>query len=154
MGKTKSKDEVARNMRAIRSANNKSETQLRRVLHRRGMRYRKYHNGLVGKPDIVFPRAKLVVFVDGDYWHARTAREYGIDYFCTRLTTPNDQSRDYWRAKMLRNMARDDFVTAELQAAGWTVLRFWETDVKMDLEATADIIADRLNVLLQSQVKR
>lgn len=125
-------------MSAIRSKNNKTETAFRKALHRRGFRYRKYLAELPGKPDIVFTKQKVAVFVDGDYWHGRVLREKGLDGLRQQMKTPN---RKYWVEKLQRNAARDDFVTATLEENGWLVLRFWESDIKNDLEPAVDEVA-------------
>ncbi len=122
-------------MSAIRSTGGKAEVALRSLLHRRGLRFRKNDPRLVGKPDIVFPRARVTVFVDGDYWHARVLREKGPAALQRRLKTPN---RAYWIAKFGRRMQRDDDVTATLQAAGWIVVRMWESDVRRDPQQAAN----------------
>jgi len=123
----KSSDEIRRNMSAIRSTGNRAEESLRRLLHSMGYRYRKYAPGIVGKPDIIFPREKVAVFVDGDYWHGRLLRERGLDALREYYTR---KQHEYWLAKMQRNVARDDHVNEALRAAGWIVLRFWESDVR------------------------
>jgi DNA mismatch endonuclease (patch repair protein) len=103
-----------------------------------GLRYRKYAPGLPGKPDIVFTKAKVAVFVDGDYWHGRVIIDHGWKYYEARLQTAN---RDYWINKMRRNIERDVRVKTELEEAGWMVIRLWESDVKRDLESAAALIS-------------
>jgi DNA mismatch endonuclease (patch repair protein) len=134
----KDRDEIARNMSAIRSRDNRTESQLRRALHRMGFRYRKYSAGLIGRPDIVFPTEKVAVFVDGDYWHGRMVREGGFEALESYYTR---KQQTYWVAKLSRNVARDDRVTAELQVLGWKVLRFWESDIKRDVAPAARRVA-------------
>jgi DNA mismatch endonuclease, patch repair protein len=73
----KPKDEIARNMSAIRSSGNRTETAPRRELHRRGLRCKKYAAHLPGRPDIVIPTERIAVFVDGAYWHCRILQEKG-----------------------------------------------------------------------------
>ena len=124
-------------MSAIRSTGGKTEVALRSLLHRRGLRFRKNYAKLIGKPDIVFPGARVAVFIDGDYWHARVLREKGPEALYARIKTAN---RDYWIDKFTKRVKRDDEVTAVLQEDGWTVLRFWESDVRGDLEGVADAI--------------
>ena len=137
----KSPEEIQRNMSAIRSTGGKTEVALRSILHRRGLRFRKNDARLVGKPDIVFPGARVVVFIDGDYWHARVLREKGPEALYARIKTAN---RDYWIDKFTKRVKRDDEVTAALEREGWTVLRFWESDVRGDLEGVAEIIVATL----------
>lgn len=114
-------------MSAIRSTENKVEVALRSSLHRVGLRFRKYAPDLPGKPDIVFRGAKVAVFVDGDFWHARVLRENGIEALGARVRGPN---RAYWLTKFQRRVVRDDEVNAALRSNGWTVLRFWESELK------------------------
>src|SRR5579862_3298439 len=104
----KPKDEVARNMSAIRSSGNKTETALRKALHKVGLRYRKYRADLPGRPDLVFMQAKVAVFVDGDFWHGRVLIEDGLAALKARLRTPN---RAYWLSKLQRRVARDREIT-------------------------------------------
>ena len=117
-------------MSAIRSKNNRTELALRKALHSRGLRYRLHRAALPGKPDIVFPRQKVAVFVDGDYWHARVVRENGIRAAVGRLKR---EVRSYWRAKFIGRIRRDDEVTEQLEKEGWRVLRFWESDIRKEV---------------------
>lgn len=122
---------TSRIMSSIRSTNNRVEKKLRLELFRRGFRYRKNVVTLPGKPDIVFARAKVVVFVDGDYWHGRILSENGVRGLRRLFKTPN---KAYWIAKIVGNAARDKRVTNQLRDDGWIVLRFWESDLRGDLE--------------------
>lgn len=104
-------------MQAVRSRDTAPELTLRRALHARGLRYRLYAK-LPGKPDLVFPRARVAVFVDGCYWH-------GCPLHATRPKT----NADWWAAKLDRNMERDREVDAALAATGWRVIRMWAHQV-------------------------
>lgn len=141
----KSKDEITRNMSAIRSRDNRTEFALRRCLFSLGMRYRVHPKNVFGKPDIVFPRARVAVFVDGDYWHARILREEGIDSLKRRL---KDAGSEYWITKFTRRVVRDDDVTATLSYQGWEVIRFWEGDIRRDVVPAAarirSVVRERL----------
>lgn len=128
-------------MAAIRSAENRTEVALRRALHARGLRYRKYATHLPGRPDLVFAGPKVAVFVDGDYWHARVLVEGGLRALAARLRRLPPEARGYWREKFTRRLARDRAVTAELEAVGWCVVRLWESDVKADLGAAVEAVA-------------
>ncbi|WP_325307531.1 very short patch repair endonuclease [Longimicrobium sp.] len=139
----KAPEEIRRNMAAIRSSGNKTEQALAKTLHRMGLRYRKYAPGLPGRPDIVFPRSKVVVFVDGDYWHGRLLREQGMEAVEQRMKGVNI---GYWKEKFARNMKRDDEVTAKLRTMGWTVIRLWESDVKRNVNGAADIVAKAVRI--------
>ncbi|ADV66497.1 very short patch repair endonuclease [Deinococcus maricopensis] len=117
------------NMSKIRSKDTKPELRFRRALHARGLRYRTHVKELPGKPDVVFPRIKVVIFVDGDYWHG---------YELPRRRHKLDPK---WVAKITGNMARDRRHSAALRAAGWSVIRVWEHQVMKDLDRTVDRIA-------------
>jgi DNA mismatch endonuclease (patch repair protein) len=101
-------------MRRVRSKDTSCEILLRRELHRRGLRYR-LHTKLSGKPDLVFASARVVVFVDGCFWH-------GCPEHC-RVPSTN---REYWERKIARNRERDGAATATLRREGWSVIRIWE----------------------------
>jgi DNA mismatch endonuclease (patch repair protein) len=75
-----------------------------------------------------------VIFVDGDFWHARLLREAGMESFPTLIRTPR---KEYWFNKFKRRIERDDEVSASLRKDGWLVLRFWESDLERDLESCA-----------------
>jgi len=112
-------------MRRVKGADTSCEVRLRSALHRRGLRY-SLRKPLPGKPDIVFVRARVAVFVDGCFWH-------GCPEHC-RMPSSNT---GYWDAKIARNMARDRVITKELRAQGWRVVRVWEHDVKDQLNRCA-----------------
>lgn len=130
-------------MSAIRSRDNLTEVALRRALFSLGMRYRLHSKNVLGKPDIVFPRARVAVFVDGDYWHARTLREQGIDALKQRL---QGAASSYWIEKFTRRVVRDDEVTATLTYQGWHVMRFWESVIRTDISLAAQEIAEAVRV--------
>lgn len=87
-----------------------------------------------GRPDLVFPRARLVVFIDGDFWHGR-------DWPALRERLLRRANPDYWIPKIARNIERDLEQTASLVADGWRVLRYWETDIIRDTDSAARAIA-------------
>jgi DNA mismatch endonuclease, patch repair protein len=111
------------------------EVRLRSALWRAGLRFRKNVATLPGKPDIVFPRARVVVFCDGDFWHGRNWDE-------RRERLSKGSNPDYWVAKITRNMERDREYAESLEANGWKVLRFWETVIRKETEAVAGAIID------------
>ena len=128
-------------MSKIRGDNNRTEVALRKVLWARGFRYRIQAKHIVGRPDIIFPRQGVAVFVDGDYWHGRVLREKGLSGFYERFKT---ERREFWREKLTKNIRRDDMVTETLQREGWRVMRLWESEVAANVEAAADSIAEIL----------
>lgn len=107
-------------MSRIRGKDTKPELALRRVIHRLGLRYRLHGAGLPGKPDLVFPRFRTVVFVHGCFWH----RHQG----CNIATTPKSNT-EFWLEKFKKNVERDSRVTKSLQALGWSVLVVWECEL-------------------------
>lgn len=123
-------------MAAVRSKDTIPELLLRRELHRRGLRYR-LHAKLPGRPDIVFPSARVTVFVDGDFWHGHGWRERGFQSWQEQFSNHRDPER--WRAKIGRNMQRDTEVNAQLQALGWHVVRVLESAIK---QSVVDIATD------------
>ena len=125
-------EQRSRCMSRIRGADTSIELAVRRELWRRGYRYRKNVMSLPGRPDIVFSGARVVVFVDGDFWHG-----YRYPAWKRKLS-------EYWDAKIRRNRARDQRNFAKLRRTGWRVLRLWEHDVKSDLGACIDRIAEAL----------
>lgn len=127
----------ARNMSAIRRTNTKPEVALRSVLHRRGRRFRKDFRldlpGMRVRPDLVFTRCRLAIFVDGCFWHA--CPDHG------RQPTRNEW---YWSSKLHRNVERDRAADQALIAAGWKVLRVWE---HTSAEQAADLVEGELDRL-------
>lgn len=115
-------------MAAIKSRDTRIEIKLRKALFESGFRYRVNYK-IKGKPDIVFVRKKVAVFVDGCFWHA-----------CPDCYREPANNREFWRKKISGNRERDLEVTQELETAGWVVLRFWEHEVKKDTNAIIDII--------------
>ena len=114
-------------MRAVKGKNTAPEIALRKALFKRGFRYRLNVADLPGKPDLVFPRYRAIIFVHGCFWH-------GHD--CARGARPPKTNADYWRAKIARNVKRDHAAIDALQRDGWRVYVSWECDLKrIDEEA-------------------
>lgn len=117
-------------MSRIRSKDTAPELTIRRLVHARGLRFRKHKNGLAGRPDLVFGSAKVVVFVDGDFWHG------------WRFPAWRDKLGDYWKDKIARNRRRDQKNFRSLRRSGWLVIRIWEHEVKQDAESCVDRIEE------------
>lgn len=133
-------------MSAVRGRENKAEVALRKRLWRLGFRYRLQSRRLVGRPDIVLSKHHAVIFVDGDYWHGRALREGGAAQLRQVIRGPRF---DWWLTKLSRNVARDEEVTSLLTAAGWRVIRVWESDVMRD----PDAVTRRVVRVLRSHVR-
>lgn len=112
------------NMSRIKGCNTKPEETVRKYLFSKGFRYRKNDKSLPGKPDIVLPKYKAVVFINGCFWH----KHEGCKYF----KWPRSNA-DFWKNKINRNVERDKQVQHELMKAGWKVITVWECELKKEL---------------------
>ena len=119
-------------MSAVKNKDGKAELVLRKALYSRGYRYRLHDRRLLGRPDIVFRRKRVAIFVDGDFWHGRALIDEGIEGLSRGLRTERSA---WWIEKITKTLERDNKVTTELGKQGWLVLRFWESDVLADLES-------------------
>ena len=120
-------------MKNNRSRDTKPELAVRSAVHRRGLRFRVSERPLADlrrTADMVFRKARVAVFVDGCYWHG-----------CSSHHTQPTTNHEFWADKIASNIARDADTNARLEAAGWTVLRFWEHE---DPEVVADIVQERV----------
>lgn len=122
-------------MRSIHSSDTKAEIILRKNLWKAGVRYRKNYKKLPGTPDIALTKYKIAIFVDGDFWHA-----HNIDKLLGRIKT----NKDFWTHKLKRNSERDIDVNDSLLDIGWIVLRFWESDIKNNLQNCLKEISEYL----------
>lgn len=134
-------------MSAVRGKDSKAEIAIRKALWSRGLRYRLHRASLPGRPDLVFPRFRSVLFVDSDFWHARALVEGDEETF---RATIRGQRQEWWVAKLTRNAARDREVTELLEAAGWRVIRVWESDVLEDAEEVARLVIAALDASRQA----
>jgi DNA mismatch endonuclease (patch repair protein) len=123
----------SRIMSKIRSKNTRPEVALRQLLRDNGYKFSTYSK-LPGTPDIVFRKARVAVFVDGEFWHGYNWVKRGIK-----------PSNTFWEKKLLRNIARDKCVNSELQKMGWKVIRFWETQVIKKPRHVLDRISKELS---------
>jgi len=123
-------DKVTRSrmMSGIHGKNTKPELLVRKYLHGRGLRFRLHAKKLPGKPDLVFPKYKTVVFVHGCFWHRHSG--------CKFATTPSTREH-YWTNKLSENVARDSYQIAALGGLGWRVLVVWECELREGLARLA-----------------
>lgn len=112
------------NMSRIRSKNTKPEEKVRKYLFSQGFRYRKNDTRLPGKPDIVLPKYKTVIFVNGCFWH----KHEGCKYFVWPKS-----NEDFWRAKINANVSRDQENMKLLSELGWNVIVIWECELRKEL---------------------
>ena len=128
MPDTVSPEVRSRIMAQVKSKGMKPEMKVRRLLHGLGYRYRLHRSDLPGRPDLVFPSRRKVVFVNGCFWHKHPG--------CPRVRIPAT-NRDYWLAKLERNRARDKRNIVLLRESGWMAMAVWECELR-DLPATTD----------------
>jgi len=126
-------------MAAVKGRDTAPELALRGALHRHGLRFRVHPGQVVGKPDIVNRSKRVAIFVDGDFWHGNPDdwERRGFDSMEAQFRSAN---RERWVAKLRRNVERDRQVTSQLEAEGWTVLRFWASEVRDNLDAVVERI--------------
>ena len=129
---TKQRSEL---MGKIKSQNTKPELILKKALWNLGYRYRKNLKKLPGSPDIVYQKHKLIIFVDGDFWHG-----YNWSEKKTKIKT----NREFWIPKIERNILRDKQNNQLLKDAGWHVIRFWENELKKDFDGCVNMIISYL----------
>jgi DNA mismatch endonuclease (patch repair protein) len=110
----------SRMMSGIRSANTKPETIIRSALHRRGYRFRIHRRDLPGNPDVVLPKYRSVIFVNGCFWHGHT---------CSSFKWPKTRA-EFWRNKIGRNKLNDIKVCQALLDKGWRVAIVWECSIR------------------------
>lgn len=115
----------SRMMAGIRGKDTKPELLVRKNLHSKGLRFRLHVKNLPGKPDLVFSKYKVVLFVHGCFWH----RHVGCKY----ATTPSSRE-DFWANKLSENVARDSYQVAALHGLGWRVIVLWECELRGGLE--------------------
>ncbi len=122
-------------MGKIRGKNTKPELAFRKALWHAGYRYRIDYKKLIGKPDILLKKYKTAIFIDGEFWHGHNweERKHKIK-----------SNREFWIPKIERNIQRDDEVNKELKRLGYVVFRFWESEVKKNLDACVQKVTHRL----------
>lgn len=125
-----------KNMSAIKGKNTKPEIKIRKLLWENGIRGYRIHYDLPGKPDITFTKYKIAIFIDGCYWHK-----------CPECFREPKTNTEFWMKKINGNVERDQKITKELEDSGWTVLRFWEHEVRKDTENIISIILDTIKSL-------
>jgi len=139
MADNHSKEIRSYNMSQIRSKNTKPEEIVRKYLFSKGFRYRKNDKRYPGRPDIVLPKYKIVIFVNGCFWHMHDG--------CPEFVMPKSNI-DYWKPKLERNKRHDIENKIALEKQGWTVIVVWECELKKDNKE------DRLRRLVEEIVQK
>jgi DNA mismatch endonuclease (patch repair protein) len=134
----------SRMMSGIRSVNTIPEMTVRKGLHARGFRFRIHHSSLPGKPDLVFPKYRAVIFVHGCFWHAHK---------CALFKWPKTREQ-FWKDKIEKNRIRDLAVMDELELQGWRVLLVWECALKgKERRPSDEVVTSCATWLLSSSTK-
>lgn len=121
-------EQRSRAMKAVKLKNGPLERLIQRELGRIGLRFQRNYKGLAGSPDIVFAKKKVVVFIDGDFWHG------------WRLPTWESKLSAFWKSKLRANRRRDQRNFRRLRAHGWEVIRLWEHEIRSDSNRCVDRI--------------
>ena len=122
-------------MSRIKGKNTKPEEIVRKYLFSKGFRYRKNDKRLPGTPDIVLPKYKTVIFVNGCFWHGHED--------CRYFVWPKDNA-DFWKMKIESNIMRDIRKNKELLDRGWRVITIWECEIKQDEDATLNKLTEQI----------
>ena len=121
-------------MSRVGGKNTTPELRVRKAAHAQGLRFRLHRKDLPGKPDLVFPKRRMVLFVHGCFWHRHPG--------CRKASNPSTRT-EYWNEKFETNVARDSRVVTELEALGWHVAVIWECETK-DPETLKRILRERI----------
>ena len=127
-------EHVKKTMQGNTKKDTSIEVLFRKALWRSGVRYRKNCKDILGTPDVAIKKYKLAVFCDGDFWH-------GKEYHGVK------NHKKFWDEKIKRNQERDLEYTIRLRDEGWTVLRFWESDIRTDVVGCIDKVINEIKRL-------
>ena len=138
------KEQRHKNMSNIKNKDTGIEVKLRKALWKKGYRYRKNYKKLPGKPDIVLPKYKLVVFCDSEFFH-------GKDWEDLHEQLKRGNNAEFWIKKISQNRVRDEEINKQLKFMGWTVIRFWGKDIKKDVEQCVKVIEETIFELMLNE---
>ena len=130
-----SKEKRSWNMSRIKGKDTKYEVAVRKYLFSKGFRFRKNDKRYPGKPDIVLPKYKTVIFINGCFWH----RHEG----CKDATIPKTRT-EFWNDKFIKNVSNDKKNVLELEKLGWTVLTIWECELKKGFDQQMSELVKKL----------
>lgn len=131
------KEQRHKSMRNIRSKDTSIEVSLRKALWSRGYRYRKNVKSLPGSPDIALTKYKIAIFCDGEFFH-------GKDWEILKPRLERGSNSEFWISKISRNRERDDEINKKLLFMGWTVIRFWGTDIKKNMNECVKVVEETI----------
>ncbi len=132
-----SKEKRSWNMSRIRGTDTSIEVKVRKYLFKKGFRYRKNVKNLPGKPDIVLPKYKTVIFIHGCFWHRHPNCKYAY--------IPKTHT-DYWMNKFARNVDNDQRHESQLKTLGWNVIILWECDINKRFDATMNLLCKSITL--------
>ena len=138
------KEQRHKNMSNIKNKDTAIEVKLRKALWKKGYRYRKNYKKLPGKPDIVLPKYKLVVFCDSEFFH-------GKDWEDLQEQLKRGNNAEFWIKKISQNRVRDEEINKQLKFMGWTVIRFWGKDIKKDVEQCVKVVEETIFELMLNE---
>jgi DNA mismatch endonuclease, patch repair protein len=127
------KEQRKLNMSRIRGKNTGPEIKLRKLLYAEGFRGYRIHYDLPGKPDIVFTKKKIAIFIDGCFWHK-----------CPICFQEPATRKEFWMKKIRSNVERDNTNTCLLREEGWTVIRIWEHEIRKNTESAIRLIVETI----------
>ena len=130
------KEQRYKNMSANKGKGTKLELLFGKLLWNAGVRYRKNDKTVFGKPDFVIRKMKIAIFCDGEFWHGRNWEERKNDH---------KSNCEFWHTKIERNIKRDNEVNEQLKVQGWTVFRFWETEITKESDKCLNRILNYMN---------
>jgi len=128
-------------MSRIRGKNTKPELLVFRELRKKGIHFQKHYK-VTGRPDVAFPRKKVAVFINGEFWYGR------------RFSKIKDRLPEFWKNKLERNIKRDRKNYRSLRKDGWKVISIWDTDLKKDIDKQLDKIMEAINTDTQRQKEK
>lgn len=126
-----------KNMKNIKGKDTKIEVKLRKALWDKGYRYRKNYKKLPGRPDIVLTKYKIAIFCDGEFFH-------GKDWEALQTRLGKGSNGDFWIKKITRNRERDDEINKKLKFEGWTVIRFWDDEIKKNVDGCVRVVEETI----------
>ena len=132
---SRTQEAISKNMSKIHSSDTSIEVRLRKALWHKGYRYRKNYKVLPGSPDIALTKYKIAIFCDSEFFH-------GKDWEVLKPRLEKSNNGEYWVSKISRNRERDDEINKKLLFEGWTVIRFWENDIKKHTEECVKVVEE------------